>query len=221
MNKLALEKENNNINIFFLNENNLQTRLIEKELAKTPNCLIKKQTDNDLDSPYSAGGTCIVLMNYQSTKGSLYTDLTSTGTFNFKLVVYDVPLGYPYSKSAQWCNLSGIMYEDAPIDHLTRCINTVAKGDLWLPRPLIASMLEHLKTLPPSPMKDIDSLTRREQQILDRLVCGQSNIQIANELFVAESTVKTHIYKLYKKINVNCRKEAIRLFRQCETTTII
>ncbi len=59
--------------------------------------------------------------------------------------------------------------------------------------------------------QDISStLTKREKQILDRLVQGHSNLQIAEELFVAESTVKTHVYKLYKKLNVSNRKEAVQ-----------
>ncbi|CAH8241500.1 hypothetical protein VAEKB19_5640004 [Vibrio aestuarianus] len=110
--------------------------------------------------------------------------------------------------------LKGILYEDAPVEHLIRCVESVANGNLWLPRELMASMLNQLKPYALSSQHGLEELTKREKQILDRLVCGRSNLQIANELFVAESTVKTHIYKLYKKINVNCRREAIRFVRQ-------
>ena len=52
-------------------------------------------------------------------------------------------------------------------------------------------------------------LTSREQEILDHIVAGQSNKQIANALFVELSTVKWHITALYRKLGVRSRRQAI------------
>ncbi|TFZ50620.1 response regulator transcription factor [Photobacterium damselae subsp. piscicida] len=65
------------------------------------------------------------------------------------------------------------------------------------------------RLLPTQPL-----LTRREKQILGLLTEGKTNIEIAETLFVAETTVKSHIYNLYKKIDVKCRKEAIFKVKQ-------
>jgi ATP/maltotriose-dependent transcriptional regulator MalT len=76
----------------------------------------------------------------------------------------------------------------------------------------MAKMLIHFRPYAISSQEISNTLTKREKQILDRIVQGQSNLEIADALFVAESTVKTHVYKLYKKLNVSCRKEAIQKF---------
>ncbi|MFA0707864.1 response regulator transcription factor, partial [Vibrio sp. 10N.222.48.A3] len=56
----------------------------------------------------------------------------------------------------------------------------------------------------------LSTLTKREAQIFKRVIRGDTNLEISSELFISESTVKTHVYNIYKKINVTNRKEAIR-----------
>jgi DNA-binding NarL/FixJ family response regulator len=51
-------------------------------------------------------------------------------------------------------------------------------------------------------------LTSREREILCRLACGAKNKEIAADLCISLHTVKTHIYKIYKKINVSDRLQA-------------
>lgn len=207
-------KSANKNKVLLLSRTNIHSRLIQRELEKSNQFTIQQKTDKQFTPPYSVENISVILMSYHYIKDDLYTDLLSTNTLEFNLVVYDVPIDLHGDTIVSWYSLKGILYEDAPIEHLTRCIEVVATGDLWLPRNVMAQMLTQYRPYAPSPQRDIEALTKREMQILDRLVCGQSNLQIANELFVAESTVKTHIYKLYKKMNVNCRREAIRLVRQ-------
>lgn len=54
------------------------------------------------------------------------------------------------------------------------------------------------------------SITERELEVLELLALGGSNKEIAEQLFVAESTVKTHLINLYKKLNVERRTQAIQ-----------
>lgn len=56
---------------------------------------------------------------------------------------------------------------------------------------------------------DIESLTIKEKEILDLLAQGKSNKEIAMELFIELSTVKSHLSRIYKQLNVKGRKEAI------------
>ena len=57
----------------------------------------------------------------------------------------------------------------------------------------------------------IEQLTKKEKEILDLITAGKSNKEIASELFVELSTVKTHINKIYSKLNISQRKEAIKI----------
>jgi len=59
-----------------------------------------------------------------------------------------------------------------------------------------------------------DNLTTKQQEILSMLANGKTNKEIAQELFVEVSTVKTHINNIYRQLNVSNRKEAIDYFRE-------
>jgi DNA-binding CsgD family transcriptional regulator len=63
-------------------------------------------------------------------------------------------------------------------------------------------------------LQDVYSLTDREKELCHYIYDGKSNAEIADSLFIAESTVKTHIYNLYKKTGVKSRMEIIRIVRE-------
>jgi len=54
-------------------------------------------------------------------------------------------------------------------------------------------------------------LTTREKQIMALVVMGFSNREIADQLFVAESTVKSHVFSAFRRLGVRTRKEATAL----------
>ncbi|MEM9647793.1 MAG: helix-turn-helix transcriptional regulator [Bacteroidota bacterium] len=60
----------------------------------------------------------------------------------------------------------------------------------------------------------LDKLTPQEQKIVDQILREKSNKEIAAELFVSHSTVKTHINNLYKKLEVSTRQEIVALFKK-------
>lgn len=69
----------------------------------------------------------------------------------------------------------------------------------------------HSSPLPPTLSAPIEKLTAKEQEILDLILSGKSNKEIASSLFIEVSTVKTHINKIYGKLNVKSRKEVMEL----------
>jgi DNA-binding NarL/FixJ family response regulator len=62
--------------------------------------------------------------------------------------------------------------------------------------------------VPESPKALIEPLTEREAEVLELIARGRANKRIARELFVALSTVKTHVNNLYRKLNVSSRTHA-------------
>lgn len=62
-------------------------------------------------------------------------------------------------------------------------------------------------------VKDKYDLTKREVEILREIYDGKNNTQIADELFISESTVKAHIYNLFRKMDVRSRVEAVCIVR--------
>jgi DNA-binding CsgD family transcriptional regulator len=85
------------------------------------------------------------------------------------------------------------------------------------PRPEITSFLHKLEALPPEKQKDaIESfinaseLTQREREIVTLLLKGYTYRLIAQELFISESTVKTHMQNIYFKLNVRNKTELLQ-----------
>ncbi len=78
------------------------------------------------------------------------------------------------------------------------CIDAVRAGQICVPR-------EHFRQIEPP------ALSAREKQILALVVMGYSNGQIADQLFLAESTVKSHLSSAFGKLGVRSRNEAVHL----------
>lgn len=84
-------------------------------------------------------------------------------------------------------------------------IRQVVRGELWLPPRLTRKLLAHLK---PRDSGLREPLTSRETGVLNLLAKGRSNQQIAQELNIAEATVRTHVSHILDKLGVSNRVEA-------------
>ncbi|WED29791.1 response regulator transcription factor [Vibrio sp. DW001] len=205
-------------NILFFGRRNIQSSLIKKELESATNIQVTQFSHNSVVNSFTSNKIDVVLIGYHSISDSAYSEFMSSSTPGLSVVIYDVPTDLKNeTELMSWNSLRGILYEDAPIEHLVRCVVDVIDGELWLPRQLMSKMLLQFKMLSISSPTYADDLTKREKEILDMLVRGQTNLQIADQLYVAECTVKTHIYKIYKKLNIKCRKEAITLVNRCNS----
>lgn len=64
----------------------------------------------------------------------------------------------------------------------------------------------------PSAFSELDVLTPREREILDRLSKGHSHKEVANELFISPTTVRKHIFNIYEKLQVHSKVEAVNKY---------
>lgn len=110
--------------------------------------------------------------------------------------------------------VKGFFYRTDSLEILGEGIFTLFTEGLWIPRGGLFEPLEdegdeedYYETFPMRPPDIL--LTKREKQILHNLGKGLRNRNIAEELGIGESTVKTHIYNIYKKIGVRRRSEAV------------
>jgi len=104
----------------------------------------------------------------------------------------------------------GIMIASVPADELLGAVERIMAGERALSGelvPALAGIVLH-ETAPPAP---VGSLTDRERQVLACLVRGARNEEIAAELFLSPSTVKTHLSSIYAKLEVRSRHEATAL----------
>jgi DNA-binding NarL/FixJ family response regulator len=97
-----------------------------------------------------------------------------------------------------------IVFEDELEGTLAVAVSAVASGQSVVPRSCRASV-------------ERPSFSHRERQVLSCVAAGMTNAQIADELFLAESTIKSHLSSAFAKFGVRSRKEAAALFLETET----
>ena len=106
----------------------------------------------------------------------------------------------------------GYLRKDATADELVHAIRSVAMGRMSLP-PDAAQRLIGLKRAPKKQHPD-DKLTRRELEVLRYLEKGCSNKEIARELSISTTTVRTHVSSILRKLGVSNRTQAAIAARQ-------
>jgi DNA-binding NarL/FixJ family response regulator len=119
-----------------------------------------------------------------------------------------------YVYDALAAGASGFLLKDAAPDELVRAVRIVADGDALLAPSVTRRLLERFATqrpLSPRRATELNSLTDREREILVLIGRGYSNSEIAGELFIAEQTVKTHVSRIFTKVGVRDRVQAVIL----------
>ncbi len=106
--------------------------------------------------------------------------------------------------------IRGVFYRNDPPPVLARGVQAILNGELWYPRKILSECLTRRTAAGQRrrTAEDAPDLTHREKQILLRLSAGESNGDIARALFISTHTVKTHIYRIYKKIQAPSRLQA-------------
>ena len=108
----------------------------------------------------------------------------------------------------------GFMLNDTPPEQLVEAIHVVALGDALLSPTITRRVIEEFIRRPPStiPMTrpaKLDELTARELEVLGFMARGLSNAEIATDLFVSETTVKTHVARILMTLGRRDRVQAV------------
>ena len=116
-----------------------------------------------------------------------------------------------YVYGALRAGASGFLLKDAPADDLVAAIRVVAGGDALLAPSVTRRIIEHFAAGPDPDrtVEGLDDLTDRETEVLRLLARGLSNSEIAEELFVSEATVKTHVSHVLTKLGIRDRVQAV------------
>jgi len=120
-------------------------------------------------------------------------------TFDLDEVVYD----------ALRAGASGFLLKDAPEERLTTAIRVVAEGGSLFAPSVTRRLIEEFASRGPRTPQALPGLTDREDEVLRLVARGLSNAEIAQELYVTENTVKTHVARLLMKLGVRDRVQAV------------
>lgn len=110
---------------------------------------------------------------------------------------------------------SGFVLKDDPPEQLIAAIRTVAAGDALLSPGITKRVIKRFARIQrPEPPKGFDELTEREREILRLIASGLSNAEIARELYISDTTVKTHVTHILQKLDLRDRVQAVVLAYQ-------
>ncbi len=202
--------------ITLITENSLQSSLLknalQKELDTTIDILSINQLSESLFSKGKKMGDLVVIdMSVFSCEKIETYILCRDNYFPKKSeVLINCDKSCQYSDLANWSNLIGLFYNSDDMSLLSQGLNKVLQGELWFSRKLAQEYILHYrKSTSVKTSTSFGKLTKREQQIIKLLGSGDSNVQIADKLFVSENTVKTHLHNVFKKINAKNRLQAL------------
>jgi DNA-binding NarL/FixJ family response regulator len=120
-----------------------------------------------------------------------------------------------YVYEALRAGASGFVLKDDSPEQLIVAIRTVAAGDALLSPAITKRVIQKFARMPrPAPPKELDELSEREQEVFRLLARGLSNGEIAGELYISETTVKTHVTHILQKLGLRDRVQAVVLAHQ-------
>jgi len=117
-----------------------------------------------------------------------------------------------YVYEALRAGASGFLLKDRPPEELVAAVRVIASGEALLAPSVTRRLIEEFaKRAPTGKPTELDELTEREREVLVLMAKGLSNAEIARALFVAETTVKTHVGRVLHKLGLRDRAQAVVL----------
>jgi len=167
-------------------------------------------------SPNSVGKSSIIILNAADFSEVELIGLTSDCYKKYKncfLMIINASKNKPFFEIIEWPNVKALLHENVTDEAIISGIKALDMGYLWLPREYtdyLANTLRKAKSLYPKNVR----LTKREKQILPLVALGKTNEEIAREFCISPHTIKTHLYKAYKKMGVKNRFEAFNWIKE-------
>jgi DNA-binding NarL/FixJ family response regulator len=150
-----------------------------------------------------------VLDGIAATKALLSPDRPAPLPKVVVLTTFDVD---DYVLEALRAGASGFLLKDALPADLVDGVRVVARGDALLAPSVTKRLIEQFTSRPaarPQPEIDLSVLTDREREVLREVAQGRDNREIAAALFIAEQTVKSHVSRVFTKLGLRDRAQAV------------
>ena len=123
------------------------------------------------------------------------------------VAMFNVRQGLGIEERCMNHGVRGVFYENDSVNVFLKGISAISSGELWFSRGAMTKyILEEKDNITSLKVRSI--LTQREIEIISLVAVGSKNDEIADKLCVSPHTIKTHLYNIYKKIDVSNRLQA-------------
>jgi DNA-binding CsgD family transcriptional regulator len=123
------------------------------------------------------------------------------------LALFNITLGLGFEERIMSCGAHGFFYIHDSLEQMAKGVRAIFNGELWISRKIMAESLKK-NVQYPIQRKNYSVLTPREVEVLTIMATGVTHAKSSDELCISPHTVKTHIYNIFKKIDVPNRLQA-------------
>lgn len=154
----------------------------------------------------------ILMLNYKAL--SLINSIELINQFILKndnqgMVIFDVPKDCDLIALKEWPNLKGLFFENTNESLIHQGLAAIDRGELWFPRPVTDLWMRQMLANEQQTTLQSNNLTCKEIKVLESLYSGLHSSAIADKLFISEATVRVHLHKVYQKIAVKNKQQAL------------
>jgi DNA-binding NarL/FixJ family response regulator len=131
------------------------------------------------------------------------------GTTVLILTTFDLD---EYVYGALKAGAAGFVLKDTPPDRLAAAVRAVAAGDQLFAPQVTRRLVESYVARPaPQETEELDELTPREREVVLLVAKGLSNVEVGEQLFLSEATIKTHLTSILRKLGLRDRTQLVVL----------
>jgi len=201
------------IRILIVDDHEVVRDGIVGNLVRQPDFAIVGQASNGLEAVQRAAELSpdIILMDLRMPELDGVEAMIRIKQANpeIKFIVFTTYSDDEYLFAAIKAGSKGYLLKDAPREDLFKAIRAVSRGESLIQPVFTTKVLEKLASELSRKSTAVDALSDREIEVLDLMAKGVSNKDIADQLSITQSTVKTHVTSIFQKLNVTTRTEAV------------
>jgi DNA-binding NarL/FixJ family response regulator len=208
------------IRVFIIGSHRLPRAALRALVESRPGFEVTGEADTCADAMKSTNGTNILLIDLPDSDATPLRDLRRllSAATKARPIVLTLPLEPSVRTEIVRLGAMGLVTKDESVDLLFTAMETVANQHVaWIDR---TTMTEVLRTIgepdkpKPAASELLAGLTRRERDIINITLLGLKNRQVADRLFISETTVRHHLTSIFTKLGVRGRFELLRFAYQ-------
>ena len=172
--------------------------------------LFSGQNRNDLTLSISSGYSMLFLFDcHGKSIEEVLNEISANPFISTQLIaLYNLETYSEAEAKSLTKQVRGFFYVDDTMEIFLKGIKALFQGEVWISRQILLSYVMKTVTDGPRHHRPQIELTEREQQILSLVSIGTNNEEISDKLCISINTVKTHMYNIFKKIQVTNRLQA-------------
>jgi len=194
------------ISVVIAFSNELFSEGIKKLLERDPHIKVERvSTPGKKEAKKSiALKADILLLDFTA----LYNDFSFLdASNNIKMILFDTGCGENnITHAIVTRGVKGVIVNNLSVDLLIKALKVVAEGEVWFDKVTVKNLLTGMNSIK-SDGKEL--LTKREKEVVALAGKGYKNKEIAKKLYISEPTVKTHLHRIFQKLNVRNRPQLI------------